>query len=70
MMGQIAANAASVAAGSVVGHGISRMLWGGSGDAAAPVQEPVQAQPVNNQYQQEGLNCDLASKSMYFWMER
>ena len=65
MLGQIAANATSVAAGAGGGHGISRMLWGGSSDAAAPVQEPVQAQPVNSQYQPEAMNCDLASKSEF-----
>eukprot|EP00658_Telonema_sp_P-2_P077348 TRINITY_DN696_c0_g1_i1.p1 TRINITY_DN696_c0_g1~~TRINITY_DN696_c0_g1_i1.p1 ORF type:complete len:145 (-),score=28.34 TRINITY_DN696_c0_g1_i1:173-607(-) len=41
MMGGMAANVASVAAGSVIGHGISNMMFGSSSHQAAPA-EPVQ----------------------------
>merc|ERR1712216_910894 len=43
MMGQMAGNVASVAAGSVIGHGISNMMFGSSSHQAAP-QEQAPAQ--------------------------
>jgi hypothetical protein len=75
MMGSIMANAASVAAGSVMGHGISRMIWGGSSDQAqaqdnsppAAAGQPVNQQAQFGQYQQEGgAACAGASQSESF----
>lgn len=48
-------------AGSVVGHGISNMLFGGSGHQAAPAPAAEQA-PVNQQ--QFGASCDIQAKGM------
>eukprot|EP01084_Bolivina_argentea_P144830 254017_1 len=44
-MGQMAATAGGVAAGSVLGHGLSRMIWGGgSGGSSSEGQEAGQQQ--------------------------
>jgi len=44
MFAQMAATAGSVAAGSVIGHGVSNMLFGGrSGEAAAPASQQTAA---------------------------
>ena len=44
MFAQMAATAGSVAAGSVIGHGVSNMLFGGrSSEAAAPASQQTTA---------------------------
>ena len=44
MLGQMAATVGSVAAGSVIGHGVSNMLFGGrSSEAAAPASQQTTA---------------------------
>jgi len=44
MFAQMAATAGSVAAGSVIGHGVSNMLFGGrSNEAAAPASQQTAA---------------------------
>ena len=68
----MAATAGGVAVGSVVGHGMSSMLFGGGGSSAqsepAPAQaqqpaapqqyyDPYQQQPPQQQYQQQGEAC-------------
>jgi len=59
MMAQMAATAGSVAAGSVLGHGLSSMLFGGgSREAAAPAPEP----PVQQQSQFAARGCDIQAK--------
>ena len=62
MLTQMAANMGSVAAGSVIGHGISRALFGGSeAPVAAPAPEPVaQAAPMQ---QNTGISCEIQAKS-------
>ncbi|KAI5474666.1 WD40/YVTN repeat-like-containing domain containing protein [Pseudohyphozyma bogoriensis] len=63
MMAQMAANVGSVAAGSVIGHGISNMLFGGSSSHAAPVAAPEA--PVQQQSFEErkmGGLCDIPAK--------
>jgi hypothetical protein len=46
-------------AGSVIGHGISNMLFGGSSNAAAAPPPPSEL-PANNQ--QMGASCDIQAK--------
>ena len=66
----MAATAGGVAVGSVVGHGMSSMLFGGGGSSAqsepAPAQQPAapqqyqdpyQQQPPQHQQQQQGEAC-------------
>merc|ERR1712146_124746 len=48
MMTQMAGNVASVAAGSVIGHGISRAMFGSGSEQAAPIQEA----PAQSEYTQ------------------
>ncbi len=44
MLAQMAATAGSVAAGSVIGHGVSSMLFGGrNSEAAAPASQQTAA---------------------------
>lgn len=63
MLGQMAANIGSVAAGSVIGHGISRAIFGGGESAPAPLPEPVAAAaPV--QTATSGISCDFQAKSV------
>jgi coiled-coil-helix-coiled-coil-helix domain-containing protein 2 len=52
----MAATAGSVAAGSVVGHGLSNMLFGGRSEA--PAAPAAQAAPV----QQYSANCEVQAK--------
>ena len=53
----MAATAGGVAVGSVVGHGMSSMLFGGGGSSAqsepAPAQQPAAPQQYNDPYQQQ-----------------
>lgn len=66
MLAQMAATAGSVAVGSTIGHGLSSMLFGGSGNAAVPEQQvPVQQQ--QQQYAQ-GMSCDVQAKGMPWGM--
>lgn len=58
LLGQMAATAGSVAVGSVVGHGISNMLFGGS--SSATPAEP--AAPVQQQSFQSAPACDAQAK--------
>ncbi|KAN0084538.1 hypothetical protein V8E55_008042 [Tylopilus felleus] len=60
LFGQMAATAGSVAAGSVVGHGISHMLFGGSNSAATQA-EPA-APPVQHQSFQSPPACEVQAK--------
>ena len=55
MLASMAATAGSVAAGSVVGHGISSMLFGGRSEAAAPEA----AAPAQSMQQQAGPACSF-----------
>ena len=52
----MAATAGGVAVGSVVGHGMSSMLFGGGGSSAqsepAPAQQPAAPQQYQDPYQQ------------------
>lgn len=63
MIAQMAATAGSVAAGSILGHGVSSMLFGGGGNAAVP---EAQAPPVQQQtYQQSGaIDCAVQAKGI------
>ena len=75
MFAQMAATAGSVAAGSVIGHGISNMLFGGSNaattvEAAAPVQQQsFQSAPACDAQAKDFTRCldkaDLQSCSYY-----
>ena len=59
MLTQMAANMGSVAAGSVIGHGISSMLFGGGSSTPTPAAELVaQAAPM----QQAPISCDVQAK--------
>lgn len=58
LMGQMAATAGGVAIGSVVGHGISNAIWGGSSEKQPetyqdqmPQQQMPYQQPYSNQQQ-------------------
>ena len=64
MLTQMAANMGSVAAGSVIGHGISSMLFGGRSEPAAAEPAPVQAQAPPTQYQQ-GMSCDIQARGWH-----
>lgn len=59
MFAQMAATAGSVAAGSVIGHGVSHMLFGGS--SSATTTEPA-APPVQQQSFQSAPACDAHAK--------
>ncbi|KAF8900398.1 hypothetical protein CPB85DRAFT_160843 [Mucidula mucida] len=61
MLAQMAATAGSVAVGSTIGHGLSSMLFGGSGQAAAP-EAASQPQSTPVQQQQGGLSCEVQAK--------
>lgn len=65
LMGQMAATAGSVAMGSVLGHGLSSMLFGGSRSAEA-VEQPV-AQPAPQQ--QQAMSCDFQAKQLTTCLE-
>ena len=56
-LAQIAATVGSVAVSSTIGHGISSMLFGGGGSAAAP---KAQAPPV--QQYQSNISCEVQAK--------
>lgn len=60
MLAQMAATAGSVAVGSTIGHGLSSMLFGGGGHAAAPEAAQPQSTPV--QQQQSGISCEVQAK--------
>ena len=62
MLTQMAANVGSVAAGSVIGHGISRAIFGGGESAPAPAPEPAAA-PATMQAAPSGITCDVQAKS-------
>ncbi len=54
-------------AGSVVGHGISNMLFGGGSRAEAPPPAEIQAAPVNQaQYSQQGAACSVEAKGAWW----
>ncbi|TYJ54321.1 hypothetical protein B9479_004986 [Cryptococcus floricola] len=59
MLAQAASTMGGAMAGSVVGHGISNMLFGGGGGQQAAPVEQAQA-PVNQQ--QAGMSCDIQAK--------
>lgn len=54
MMAQMAATAGSVAVGSTIGHGISSMLFGGRGEAAAPAANAQTAATGDCGFQAKG----------------
>jgi hypothetical protein len=63
MMGSMMANAGSMAIGSVVGHGISNMLFGGSsggGEQAVQQQQPQQQSAFADS--QNGPACSMEAK--------
>ncbi|KAF5314764.1 hypothetical protein D9611_007172 [Ephemerocybe angulata] len=69
MMAQMAATAGSVAAGSVIGHGISSMLFGGGGGhAAAATEAPAAAPPM--QQQSSGIQCEVQAKDFTKCLEK
>lgn len=63
MIAQMASTAGSIAIGSVVGHGISNMLFGGG---AAPAPTESQAPPVQQQtpVQQQSSACGFEAKGI------
>ncbi|PWN43916.1 hypothetical protein IE81DRAFT_365333 [Ceraceosorus guamensis] len=76
LFGQMASTAAGVAVGSTVGHGISNMLFGGGGQAAAPApdqyaqQAQQQQQPwAQSQDPRTAGNCELQSKDFLRCLE-
>ncbi|KZP18130.1 hypothetical protein FIBSPDRAFT_956507 [Athelia psychrophila] len=68
MMAQMAATAGSVAIGSTIGHGLSSMLFGG-GSSAPPAEQQQQAAPTQN-YQQQGMTCDIQAKEFTKCLEK
>lgn len=64
LFGQMAATAGSVAMGSVVGHGLSSMLFGGSRSAEAVEQPAAQSAPQ----QQQAMSCDFQAKRDFFYL--
>ncbi|GJJ06543.1 hypothetical protein Clacol_000735 [Clathrus columnatus] len=65
LLSSMAATAGSVAMGSVVGHGLSSMLFGGSRSAEAAEQPAAQpAQP-----QQQAMSCDFQAKQLTTCLE-
>lgn len=66
MFAQMAATAGSVAAGSVVGHGISHMLFGGSSSATSA--EP--AAPVQQQSFQSAPACEAQAKDFTHCLDK
>ncbi|WVQ99036.1 hypothetical protein IAU59_006168 [Kwoniella sp. CBS 9459] len=61
LLAQAASTMGGAVAGSVVGHGISNMLFGGSRPAEqAPAQQAQAMDPVNQQ--QAGVSCDIQAK--------
>ncbi|KAJ2915507.1 hypothetical protein MD484_g4916, partial [Candolleomyces efflorescens] len=70
MLASMAATAGSVAAGSVIGHGISSMLFGGGGGHAAAASEaPAAAPPVQHQ-QSSGIQCEVQAKDFTKCLEK
>ncbi|KAF9010028.1 hypothetical protein BDQ17DRAFT_1235011, partial [Cyathus striatus] len=68
MLAQMAATAGSVAVGSTIGHGLSSMLFGGGGHAAAP-EAPAPAAPMQQQ-QSGGLSCEVQAKDFTKCLEK
>ncbi|KAJ7512774.1 hypothetical protein B0H11DRAFT_1697723, partial [Mycena galericulata] len=66
MLSQMAATAGSVAIGSTIGHGLSSMLFGGSGQAAEAQAPPAQQQ----QQQQTGMSCEIPAKDFTLCLEK
>ncbi|WWC69170.1 uncharacterized protein I206_103106 [Kwoniella pini CBS 10737] len=63
LLAQAASTMGGAVAGSVVGHGISNMLFGSSRPAEQPAQAPVdQSQMVNGQQFGAGATCDIQAK--------
>jgi hypothetical protein len=62
MLASMAATAGSVAAGSVIGHGISSMLFGGGSSHAAQATEAPAPAPPMQQTQTSGLTCEVQAK--------
>ncbi|SNX81879.1 related to MIC17 - mitochondrial intermembrane space protein, required for normal oxygen consumption [Melanopsichium pennsylvanicum] len=74
LFGQMASTAAGVAVGSTVGHGLSNMLFGGSG--SAPAEQHQQAPPqaydqsaYASQQQNIGVSCEQQSKDFIKCLE-
>ncbi|KAH8113964.1 hypothetical protein DFH11DRAFT_1544690 [Phellopilus nigrolimitatus] len=68
LMGQIAANAASVAVGSTIGHGLSSMLFGGRSEPAPAPEAVAQAAPVAQTSQ--GISCDSHAQQFTQCLEK
>ncbi|KAK4686401.1 hypothetical protein P7C73_g3727, partial [Tremellales sp. Uapishka_1] len=64
MLAQAASTMGGAMAGSVIGHGISNMLFGGSNHAAQASEVPPPAEYANQQMQgqQMGASCDIQAK--------
>ncbi|KAK8074909.1 hypothetical protein PG997_009572 [Apiospora hydei] len=60
LFGQMASTAAGVAVGSSIGHAIGGMFGGGS---SAPAEASPQAAANNQQQQQWGNNCGVATQN-------
>lgn len=58
----MAANVGSVAAGSVIGHGISNMLFGGSSHSAAPAVPEAPVQQQSFEQRTMGGACEIQAK--------
>ena len=74
LFGQMASTAAGVAVGSTMGHGLSNMLFGGSGSAPAEAQQaPPQAYDqgayAGQQQQNMGVSCEQQSKDFIKCLE-
>ncbi|SGY45073.1 BQ5605_C001g00242 [Microbotryum silenes-dioicae] len=59
MLANIASTAAGVGMGSVIGHGVSNMLFGGRSSEAAPVAEPQQQ---SYEERRMGGSCEIPAK--------
>ncbi|XP_052212969.1 coiled-coil-helix-coiled-coil-helix domain-containing protein 2-like [Dreissena polymorpha] len=57
LLANMAATAGGVAAGSVIGHGISHAIWGGSGSSQQQAPAPVQQYQPPAQQQQQPSAC-------------
>lgn len=62
LMAQAASTMGGAVAGSVVGHGISNMLFGSSRPAEAAPPPPAEYAQQQTQQGQPGASCDIQAK--------